>query len=156
MTVLITGGAGFIGHHLAIFHQERGDDVIILDNLFKQDGDFDAEFKELIKKPGIQFYNCDMTVPFHEYKELKYLPNKFDIVYHLAAINGTRLFYEIPYEVARTNLLLTINLLDWLETKRVGRLLYSSTSEVYAGAETIGRLEIPTSEKNSCCFSSAN
>ena len=118
MTVLITGGAGFIGHHLAIFHQERGDDVIILDNLFKQDGDFDAEFKELIKKPGIQFYNCDMTVPFHEYKELKYLPNKFDIVYHLAAINGTRLFYEIPYEVARTNLLLTINLLDWLETKK--------------------------------------
>ena len=50
MTVLITGGAGFIGHHLAIFHQERGDDVIILDNLFKQDGDFDAEFRGINKK----------------------------------------------------------------------------------------------------------
>ncbi len=56
------------------------------------------------------------------------------------------MFYEIPYKLARTNLLLTLNLLDWLETKNIKRLVYSSSSEVYAGAEFLGKLEIPTKE----------
>jgi len=43
-------------------------------------------------------------------------------------------------------LLATINLLDWLEGKSVGRILYTSTSEVYAGCEALGLLPIPTPE----------
>ena len=67
-------------------------------------------------------------------------------MYHLAAINGTKLFYEIPYQLARTNLLLTMNLLDWLENVPVGRLLYTSSSEVYADSDKVGLLKIPTDE----------
>ena len=62
------------------------------------------------------------------------LPQKIDTVYHLAALNGTRLFYEIPYELCRNNLLITINLLDRLESVKVEKLVYSSSSEVYSGA----------------------
>lgn len=64
-------------------------------------------------------------------------PGHLDIVYHLTAINSTRLFYEMPYQVARTNLLMILNLLDWLEGKSVGRAVYTSTSEVYAGSEHV-------------------
>jgi len=146
MQIIITGGSGFIGFHLAQFHIQRGDNVFLFDNFFKQEGQIDPEFADLVENTQVRFYNFDMTLPFSSCSELTSIPYQFDVVYHLAAINGTRLFYEIPYQLARTNLLLTLNLLDWLENFKVNRLVYSSSSEVYAGAEAIGKLEIPTKE----------
>jgi nucleoside-diphosphate-sugar epimerase len=141
MRVLITGGAGFIGFHLAEHHRRRNDEVVILDNLFKSEGRSDGAFDALSKAAGVQAVRADLTKPL----DLA-VDGGFDVVYHLAAINGTRLFYEIPYQVARTNLLITLNLLDWLEHRSVGRLIYTSTSEVYAGCEQVGLLAIPTGE----------
>lgn len=142
MKILIPGGAGFIGFHLAEAHRQRGDEVVILDNLFKTDGRPDRDFKALVTSAGVTYLAADLTKPLPEQGR-----DDFDVVYHLAAINGTRLFYEMPYQVARTNLLITLNLLDWLEGRRIGRLLYASTSEVYAGCEQVGLLTIPTAEE---------
>lgn len=142
MNVLITGGTGFIGAHLARFHAERGDRVLLFDNLFKTSGRRDEDLNRLLARPNVTLARVDMTRPIGRVRA----PRRLDVVYHLAAINGTRLFYEMPYQVARTNLLLTLNLLDWLEGRSVGRLLYSSTSEIYAGAEAAGVLEVPTDE----------
>ena len=47
--ILITGAAGFIGFHLANFHQQKGHKVFIFDNYFKNKSE-DNEFKNLIKK----------------------------------------------------------------------------------------------------------
>lgn len=144
MDIVITGGAGFIGYHLARYHAARGDAVFIIDNFAKTDGAADEEFRELARQPGVTAVAADLTDQLADVE----LPPVVDVVYHLAAINGTRLFYERPYEVARTNVLTTVNLLDLLRRKgtRVGRLLYSSTSEVYAGAERHGLLRLPTDE----------
>ncbi|MBI3011628.1 MAG: NAD-dependent epimerase/dehydratase family protein [Candidatus Omnitrophica bacterium] len=142
MRVLITGGAGFIGYHLACYHARLGHTVIVLDNLWKADGRPDQEFERLLSQPNVQFIPHDLTTPWQAPKEV----DELDAVYHLAAINGTQLFYDIPYQVARTNLLVTINLLDALEGRRIGRVIYSSTSEVYAGAERYHLLKIPTDE----------
>ena len=144
MRVLITGGAGFIGYHLASSHATRGDAVILLDNLFKTEGVADLDFQELLAHPSVRFLQHDLTRPL---PESSVVPDALDVVYHLAAINGTQLFYEKPYHVARTNLLLTLQLLEWLEQHRIGRLIYSSTSEVYAGAEAHQLLPIPTDER---------
>jgi len=144
MNILITGGAGFIGYHLAAHHAARGDAVILLDNLRKTDGVADADFQQLLAQTSVRFIPHDLTQPCPVSLAL---PDTLDVVYHLAAINGTQLFYDIPYDVARTNLLLTLNLLEWLRAHRVGRLIYSSTSEVYAGAETYRLLPIPTDER---------
>ena len=141
MNILITGGGGFIGYHLACYHIGLGDNVTLVDSLYKQEGEVDPEFEKLSQSPLVQVALLDMTKPI----KLK-LQHSIDIAYHLAAINGTRLFYERPYEVARNNLLLTLNLLDWLEEQGVRRLIYTSTSEVYAGAEQVGLLNIPTDE----------
>lgn len=144
MNVLITGGAGFIGYHLAEYHRQRGDRVVILDNLFKSEGRVDLAFEALVGSPDVTYVATDLTKPLVPVEAVE--GDGFDIVYHLAAINGTRLFYEIPYQVARTNLLITLHLLDWLEGRRVGRLIYASTSEVYAGCEQVGLLTVPTGE----------
>jgi len=114
---------------------------VIMDNLFKAGGRSDQELEAFIKSEGVRYISVDLTKPLVVKRE----PG-FDIVYHLAAINGTRLFYEIPYQLARANLLMTLNLLDWLEGQTVGKLIYASTSEVYAGCEQVGLLTIPTAE----------
>lgn len=148
MNILITGGAGFIGYHLARFHLQRGDAVTILDNHFKDGGRADEAFQVLAAHPGVRAIAADLTVPLSGVRA----EGPFDVVYHLAAINGTRLFYEIPFQVARTNLLMTLHLLDWLAAQPVGRLLYASTSEVYAGCEDVGLLAIPTGEDTPVVF----
>lgn len=148
MKVLITGGAGFIGYHLARYHEERGDSVYILDNFFKTSGKLDKELDDLAGRPNVHMIRVDLTRTINDIN----VPISLDIVYHLAAINGTQLFYEIPYEVARNNLLMTLNLLDWLEDRKVRRLIYTSSSEVYAGGEELGLLRIPTDENASVVF----
>ncbi|MBI2885472.1 MAG: NAD-dependent epimerase/dehydratase family protein [Candidatus Omnitrophica bacterium] len=146
MTVVITGGAGFIGYHLARLHAQRGDRVIVLDNLAKLDGRQDEALDALSRQPGVSIHPCNLTEPV-PLGEL--VPPSVDVVYHLAAINGTQLFYDRPYDVARTNVMVTVQLLDAIQRSaiRVGRLLYSSTSEVYAGADAIGVLRLPTDER---------
>ena len=148
MNVLITGGAGFIGYHLARYHADQGDSVVILDNFSLTDGTPDEPLQELLSRPNIVSHRTDLT----ETISFDYNPGSLDVVYHLAAINGTRLFYEIPYPIARTHLLMTLNLLDWIEENRPGRLIYASTSEVYAGCDEVGLLTIPTDESTPVVF----
>src|SRR3990167_747886 len=143
MKILITGGAGFIGSQLAQFHLNRGDAVWVIDNLFKTQGKKDPFLNQLLESPHFNFLQLDMTQPFEDL-----IPEKeWDLIYHSAAINGTRLFYEMSYRVAQTNLLLTLNLLKAIEKLKIGRLIYASTSEVYADSEQVGLLKIPTDEK---------
>jgi nucleoside-diphosphate-sugar epimerase len=142
MNVLITGGAGFIGFHLARLHASLGDRVHVMDSLFKTKGRVDAELEQIKGAPNVTVHFVDLTRPLAEIA----ISEPLDVVYHLAAVNGTQLFYEIPYDVARINLLATLNLLDWLKGRSVGRIVYTSTSEVYAGGEALGLLPIPTPE----------
>ena len=57
--VLITGGAGFIGFHLAKKLQKQGYTIHIIDNLSR--GKFDSEFKNFIKKKNVSFIKHDLT-----------------------------------------------------------------------------------------------
>jgi nucleoside-diphosphate-sugar epimerase len=141
--ILITGGSGFIGYHLAKKHVELGDSVIIIDNLSKTNSSVDNELSTLIQNKRLTFIKLDLT----EDIESDNFPQKFDVVYHLAAINGTKLFYDIPYELCRNNILITIKLLDFLKKIKVGKIIYTSSSEVYAGSDDFGLLKIPTTEE---------
>ena len=148
MKVLITGGSGFIGFHLAKFHANKGDEILILDNLFKAKEEIDTEFQELIELSNVTFHKVDLT------KEISLdVKGEFDFIYHLAAINGTKLFYEMPYELCLTNLLITINFLKFLEAIDFKKLIFSSTSEVYAGALEYELMDVPTAEDVPVVFS---
>jgi nucleoside-diphosphate-sugar epimerase len=137
--VLITGGAGTIGLPLAQSLQEQGQEVTICDNLLKPNVN-DKELHDLLKK--VKFINLDLT----KFEELKKLEDDYDYVYHLAAINGTKYFYEIPHEVLRINTLAMINILEWFKGTKCGKILFTSSNEAYASTITKMGGPIPTPE----------
>lgn len=126
--VIVTGGSGFIGYHLAEYLSESKDtEVTIIDN--HRRGTPDEMFCALTARPNVVFINADMTkTDFY-----RQLHGKYDGIYHLAAINGTRNFYERPYEVLQANILTLMNMLQWCRPENCGSFLFSSSSETYAG-----------------------
>ncbi len=140
--VLITGGAGFIGFHLARNLVAQNYSVTIVDNLER--GRADGEFKILLKNKKIRFIKADIT----EAKSFKKIGRDYDYIYHLAAINGTGNFYMIPDKVLKVAVIGTLNILDWFVKQKKGKLLFSSSSEAYAGGLKLlkERFPIPTPE----------
>lgn len=124
---LVTGGAGFIGFHLANCLWELGYSVTILDDFSR--GQKDDEILDFIIKGRVCCINADMTEK-HFYNELA---DRYDEVYHLAAINGTKNFYNCPEKVLRVNILALMNMLEWVNKENCGKFLFTSSSEVYAG-----------------------
>jgi len=141
--ILITGGAGFVGYHLARHLLKKRDNFLtIVDNL--QRGKMDADFSALLKDKRIKFIKADLT----KQDFYKKLDSDFDHVYHLAAINGTKLFYEMPQEVLRIDILALVYILEWIKNlPKKPKLCFTSSNEAYAGAlESFGKLPIPTPE----------
>lgn len=124
---IVTGGSGFIGFHLADYLAQKGLEVTVIDNHTR--GIPDDMFAELIARPNVRFLNADLT------KKDFYadLTGKYDQIYHLAAINGTKNFYSRPYDVLRANILTLMNMLEWCTSDNCGAFLYTSSSETYAG-----------------------
>lgn len=138
--VLVTGGAGFIGYHLAKSLAEEEYEVTLCDNLFR--GKMDSDLKALCELGNVKFINCDLT----RRDDLDRLGKNYEQIYHLAAINGTKYFYEMPQTVLRVNILALINLVDWLSETNCGKILFSSSSEVYAGTARAFGVPVPTPE----------
>ncbi len=143
MKALITGGAGFIGFHLGKLLSEKGYDVHLLDNLVR--GQEDDEMKSFLESNNVSFIKADLTKTdfFTE------LDSYYDQIYHLAAINGTENFYNIPHKVLKVGILGTLNMLDWFVESGKGKFLFSSSSEAYAGALKLlgNKFPIPTPEE---------
>lgn len=141
--ILITGGAGFIGYFLAKrLLADSGNKLILVDNL--QRGKMDTDFSELLRQDRIKFVQADLTQEsFYET-----LDQDFDQVYHLAAVNGTKLFYSMPQEVLRINTLSLIYILEWIRhLAKKPKLCFTSSNEAYAGAlSAFNNLPLPTPE----------
>ncbi|OGG80030.1 hypothetical protein A3A39_02985 [Candidatus Kaiserbacteria bacterium RIFCSPLOWO2_01_FULL_54_13] len=141
MNILITGGAGFVGYHLARRLASQKHDLTLVDNFAL--GKADDAFNDLCKEPNVTFTKADLT-DVRSWENL----GTFDHVYHLAAINSTRLFYEIPHEILRTALLINLNAVEWFRVHNPqGKILFTSSNEAYSGAlEAFGKLPLPTPE----------
>ncbi len=139
--ILITGGAGFIGLHLAIRLLGEGHRVHLVDNMTR--AVFDPEFNEVIKNKNIEFSNLDIM----SNENLKILDKDFDFIFHLAAIIGVRHVLERPYSVLYDNLQMLGNMIDFSHQQtNLSRLFFASTSEIYAGTLKHFNLPIPTPE----------
>ena len=140
--IIVTGGGGFIGFHLADYLSRQPDtQITIIDNHSR--GASDEMFLELASRQNVIALNEDMTQKNFYSK----LSGRYDEIYHLAAINGTKNFYERPYEVLRVNLLSLINILEWCNAENCGAFLFSSSSEAYAGTVNRSAEEfIPSAE----------
>ncbi len=123
MRVLITGGAGFIGSHLADAYLQRGDEVLVIDDL--STGTIE-NIRHLKSNPHFQ-YTIDSV---HNQPVTAELVDQSDVVIHLAAAVGVKLIVESPVRTIETNVRGTEVVLA-LANKKQKRVLVASTSEVY-------------------------
>lgn len=129
MRVFITGGAGFIGSHLAEQHLNRGDEVCILDDLSTGSMENIRHLKDHPKFTRFidSVANRQLTAE---------LVDESDLIYHLAAAVGVRLIVESPVNTIETNIQGTDVVLS-LAAKKRKRVLITSTSEVYGKRNTV-------------------
>ncbi len=121
--VLITGGAGFIGSHLAEAFLAAGYEVTILDNL--STGRFE-NIAHLVGRPGFRFALASIQNAI----VLDRLASEADVIVHLAAAVGVQLIVERPVHTIETNIMGTEAVLEAAARYRA-RVVLASTSEVY-------------------------
>ena len=124
MRVLIAGGAGFIGSHLCDRMLERGDEIIVVDNL--STGRM-QNIEHLIGQPNFSFVELDVTQPFT-------VEGHLDAVMNLASPASPDDFLRMPLEILAVGSTGTRNLLD-LAVEKKARFFLASTSEVYGDPE---------------------
>ena len=123
MVYLITGGAGFIGSHLAERLLERGDQVLLMDNL--STGSME-NIRHLKKYDRMHYF----LEPLENRPLLAELVDEADVIFHLAAAVGVKLIVESPVRTIETNVNGTQMVLEAACRKR--KLVFAaSTSEVY-------------------------
>jgi UDP-glucuronate decarboxylase len=120
-TVVVTGGAGFLGSHLCDYLIDKGESVICIDNLFTGDKN---NIRHLLDNPNFEFINHDIVDPIFIDDTL------IDQIYNLAC-PASPIHYQInPVKTVKANTIGVINVLG-LAAKHRARILQSSTSEIY-------------------------
>jgi UDP-glucose 4-epimerase len=137
---IVTGGAGFIGSHLVDELLRQGEEVVCVDDLSRGSP---QNLESARKSKSLEFVEGDLMS-----KEFaNFCIRDADVVYHLAAVNGTKYFYEKPRSVIETNIRTTENVLSAMTRNGIRKMVFSSSSEVY------GRSGIfPTPESSQVTF----
>ncbi|WP_336489261.1 NAD-dependent epimerase/dehydratase family protein [Methylobacterium nigriterrae] len=137
---LVTGGAGFIGYHLA--RKLAADfEVDILDNQHR--GVRDNALEDLLAKPGIRMLGLDLCDP----AVARDIDRDYHLIFHFAAIIGVQHVRSRPYEVLTKNVAMLKTALEMARRQRaLERFFFASTSELYAGTLQFFGIPVPTPE----------
>ena len=134
MNILIAGGAGFIGSHLAKSLLEKGYSVVIVDN-------FNEYYNSQLKRDRISKILNGLDFKLYELdicnlKELKsvFEKEKIDIICHLAAQAGVRYSIDNPFVYEKSNVLGTLNILELSKDYGVEKIVFASSSSVYGNS----------------------
>ena len=130
--ILVTGGSGFIGSAIVKYLVKRKYNVVVFDNNSRGKS---RRIKDVDNK--ISFIKGDIR----DKKKLLSINKKIDTVIHLAYINGTKFFYEKPFEILDIAVNGYLNILEFCKIKKVQNLFLASSSEVYQNPN-----KIPTDE----------
>ncbi len=141
MKILISGGAGFIGFHLANKLIKENHEVTLIDNLNKTGVDDELEF--LLKNENIKLVKLNLEST----DSLSELDQNYEVIIHLAAILGVQNVINNSFKVLDSNVKMLSNVLHFAnKQEKLHKFLFASTSEVYAGTLKKSLLEIPTPE----------
>ena len=134
MKSLVTGGAGFIGSNLTKGLAERGDEVIIIDDL--STGKME-NINEMIKWPNVKFINGSVT----NLELLKELFVYADNIFHQAAIPSVQRSIENPLATNEANATGTLNVLIAARDCGVKKVIFASSSSVYGDTQELPKRE---------------
>ena len=139
--ILITGGAGFIGFHIAKRLVRAGYELCLVDNLSR--GVQDTDLRELLSDSKVSLVETNLL----DHDAVVELGVDFHAIFHLAAIIGVRHVLKRPYDVLAHNTRMLDNVIALGRRQTAcSRLLFSSTSEIYAGTLEHFDLAVPTPE----------
>lgn len=128
MTILVTGGAGFIGSHTVVELQNAGYDVIVVDNFSNSKPEALHRIKQITNK-DFKFYEndvCDRTAMEKIFSE-----NEINAVIHFAGLKAVGESVEKPLEYYYNNLLSTLVLCQVMQKHGCKKMVFSSSATVY-------------------------
>ena len=146
-SVLIIGGAGFIGLNILKNLGKKNMYKLSLADNFSR-GQMDDSLSFLVEKYNINVIKADFTIP----DSFDLLEKEYDQVYMLASVVGVDNTLERPHEVIRINTALIYNTLEWTKKAKIKKILYTSTSECYAGTIEAFGYKVPTPEEIPLCI----
>ena len=138
MSVLVTGGMGYIGSHTTVELLKAGKDVIIIDNLCNSSIVVKDRIKEITGKE-VKFYNIDLADK--EAVEKVFEENSIESVIDFAALKAVGESVKNPLEYYINNMVSFLVLLDIMKKNNVKNLVFSSSATVYGEAKTMPILE---------------
>ncbi|KAJ8768499.1 hypothetical protein K2173_022592 [Erythroxylum novogranatense] len=145
-TILVTGGAGYIGSHTVLQLLSGGYSVVVVDNLDNASEVALKRVKELAGKHGksLSFYKVDLRDK--PALEKIFFGSKFDAVIHFAGLKAVGESVEKPLLYYDNNLIGTITLLEVMSAHGCKKLVFSSSATVYGWPE-----EVPCTEESPIC-----
>ncbi|MDR3551552.1 MAG: UDP-glucose 4-epimerase GalE [Clostridia bacterium] len=146
MSVLVTGGAGYIGSHTCLELLEAGREIVVLDNLCNSSSESLNRVEKLTGRP-IRFYHGDM-LDAGLLKKI-FTENPIDAVIHFAGLKAVGESVQIPLRYYHNNITGTLTLLEAMKENGVRRFIFSSSATVYGAPEIVPiREEFPLSAAN--------
>ena len=128
MSILVTGGAGFIGSHTVVELLESGEDIVIVDNFSNSSPDVLEKIKEITHK-DFKFYEVDLLD--EENLEKVFRENNIESVIHFAGLKAVGESVEKPIEYYHNNITGTLILLKVMRKYNCQKLVFSSSATVY-------------------------
>lgn len=145
MTILLAGGAGYIGSHTAVELMDTGHDVVIVDNYSNSSPEAVRRVEQLAGRPLVS-YEADVRDKEAIGRILQ--ENTIDCVIHFAGLKAVGESVRKPLEYYRNNIDTTLTLLECMQEYGVHNIVFSSSATVYGAENTIPYVE--TMQRGSC------
>ena len=134
MSVLVTGGTGYIGSHTVIELLEAGEDIVIVDNFSNSKPEMIDKIKEISGK-DFKFYEVDLLDK--EKLENVFKENKIESVIHFAGLKAVGESVQKPIEYYHNNITGTLILLELMKKYNCKKIVFSSSATVYGTPKTV-------------------
>ncbi|MBR5227211.1 MAG: UDP-glucose 4-epimerase GalE [Clostridia bacterium] len=146
MTILVTGGLGYIGSHTCVELLEKGENLIVLDNLSNSKLDTIEKIEKITNKT-FKFYKVDLL----NKEEVKRVfdENEIDAVIHFAGLKAVGESVQKPLLYYNNNITGTLNLVEIMQEHQVNKLVFSSSATVYGNPDRVPiKEDMPLSTTN--------
>lgn len=141
-TILVTGGTGYIGSHVAVELLKSGHEVVIDDDLRNSKVDVIERIEKTANKKIKQFYKINLTKNYADVDKIFKEQHIFAVI-HLAGLKSVKESTEHPLTYYRENLVSSMNLLDAMISNKCMNIVFSSSATVYGNP-----VRIPIDEKH--------
>ncbi|MCR5146665.1 MAG: UDP-glucose 4-epimerase GalE [Clostridia bacterium] len=135
MSVLVTGGAGYIGSHTVVELLNRGEEIVIVDNFCNSKPEMLDKIKEITNK-DFKFYEVDILDREGLEKVFEENP-EIDSVIHFAGLKAVGESVAKPIEYYHNNVTGTLVLLDVMKNHNCKKIVFSSSATVYGNPKTV-------------------